>query len=94
MNRRKFFTRSALSAAALVATGPLAAGSAPKPTGSALKPAGSVREHQGAGTYDPMKEVHKYRKLDCHIHVNLFHGGPEENLKAADRLGIERMFLK
>ncbi|MGV3502770.1 MAG: amidohydrolase family protein [Adhaeribacter sp.] len=86
MNRRQFFTCSALSAAALAAGRPgdaLAARPAAAPAG----------EQQQAGDYDPMKELHKYRKLDCHIHVNLFHGGPEENLKAADRLGIERMVL-
>lgn len=85
MNRRKFFTRTALSAAALAGGQGLAALASPGPA--------PAREQQAAGRYDLMQELRKYRKLDSHIHVNLFHGGPEENLKAADRLGIERMFL-
>ncbi|GEO04752.1 metal-dependent hydrolase [Adhaeribacter aerolatus] len=46
-----------------------------------------------AASYNLMKDVLKYRKLDAHVHVNLYHGGPEENIKFADRLGIEKLFI-
>jgi hypothetical protein len=87
MNRRKFFSKSAFSAAGLVLANGLAAG----PTRAA--PAAKAPEEAATASFNLMREVMKYRKLDAHIHVDLYHGGPEENIKAADRLGIEKMFI-
>jgi uncharacterized protein len=44
-------------------------------------------------SFNLMKEVFRYRKLDAHVHVGLTQAGPEENVDFAERLGIDRMFI-
>jgi Predicted metal-dependent hydrolase of the TIM-barrel fold len=44
-------------------------------------------------TFNLMKEVMRYRKLDAHVHIGLNKAGPEENIEFAERLGISRMFI-
>ena len=78
INRREFFTNAGLSAAGIV-------------LGSNIlgcSPAGK-RE----SSYNLMKEVMKYRKIDSHCHVHLGHGGPEVQIDFADRLGINKMII-
>ncbi|MGV3502771.1 MAG: amidohydrolase family protein [Adhaeribacter sp.] len=92
MNRRKFFTRTALSAAGLMVADKLLAGegSAPSPAGAAPRPA--------AGTL--MEQVLKFRKIDAHVHVNLGTSNMAEQQKMAavlldyaDRFGVEKLML-
>ncbi|MBE9667604.1 amidohydrolase family protein [Mucilaginibacter boryungensis] len=86
INRRKFVTGAALSAAGMV-----------MPAG--LLKVSSKDKHDepltsdAVASYDVMKEVMKYRKIDAHIHVNLFDGPPEGNIAFADRLGINKMII-
>jgi len=40
-----------------------------------------------------MAEVKKYRKIDAHEHVDLYHGGPEVQIDYADRLGIDKLII-
>ncbi|GEO04751.1 hypothetical protein AAE02nite_24150 [Adhaeribacter aerolatus] len=92
MNRRKFFTDTALSAAGvLVATNswglPATAANAP----SAVKPAAS---------FNLMQEVKKFRKIDAHVHVDLGSSDLAVQRKLADklvdymdRLGVEKLVL-
>lgn len=86
MDRRNFLSRSSVAAAGWLTMG----GTTGHYTGAAIEetPAGS-----GMATYDLMKEVAKYRKLDAHCHVNLFDGEPESNIDFADRLHIEKMVV-
>jgi predicted TIM-barrel fold metal-dependent hydrolase len=74
MNRRKFLTRTSLPAAGIL-------------LGSSLHGCNSD-PHEGISSYDLMKDVMKYRKLDAHCH-------PQEDLvkqlEIADRLGISKM---
>ena len=45
-------------------------------------------------SYNLMEEVGKYRKIDTHIHTNLFSSSnPEVLIEYADRLGVERMII-
>ncbi len=74
INRRKFFTRTSLSAAGLI-------------LGSNL--AGCTSEQEsGIASYDIMKEVAKYRKIDAHAHPETDLG---RQIDSADRLGIEKL---
>ena len=43
--------------------------------------------------YDIMKENMKYRKIDAHVHVQLYGRPAEENIGFADRLGIDKMII-
>jgi predicted TIM-barrel fold metal-dependent hydrolase len=76
INRRKFFRNTAFSAAGIVLGNNI----------TGLVPADS----KSFSSYDVMKEVMKYRKINAHEHV-----GPEGPSKAqldmADRLGIEKL---
>lgn len=74
MNRRKFVTGTSLAATGILA-------------GRCL-PGSASGEHQGKSSYDIMKDVMKYRKIDAHCHP------PEDlrkQLEIADRLGIRWM---
>ena len=76
ISRRKFFRNTATSAAGLMI------GSNPIDV--------SPRNNPQSSTFDIMKEVMKYRKIDAHEHVavgtNL-----EDQLSIADKLGIEKL---
>jgi predicted TIM-barrel fold metal-dependent hydrolase len=74
INRRRFLSNTTLSATGIL-------------LGSSLS--GCAREDEkGISSYDIMKEVLKYRKIDAHCH-------PEPDLagqiETADRLGIEKL---
>jgi uncharacterized protein len=80
INRRKFFSNSAISAAGLI----LGAGI----------PDFDIKNLSDTSSYDIMKETMKYRKIDSHIHVSLYSDpGPEGLLDFADRLGIEKLVI-
>jgi uncharacterized protein len=78
MNRRSFCANSALSAAGLM-------------IGTEIS--GREPVHILPATYYKiMEESAKFRKIDCHMHVNLTpESGPEVQIDIADRLGIEKM---
>lgn len=78
INRRKFFKNTAFSSAGILLGSNLADLS---PTGNST-----------ASSYDIMKEVMKYRKINAHEHVVL--GGTiETQIDFADRLGIEKLVV-
>ena len=80
INRRKFFTDTAMSAAGIM-------------LGSSIVGC-STRHEAGSSSFKIMEEVKKYRKIDTHIHVNLFGSStPEDLIDYADRLGVEKMVI-
>jgi len=87
INRRKFVTGTALSAAGLLMSDRVL-GMHNADEASDVSVVESV-----ASKYNLMNDVMKYRKLDSHVHAHLFDGGPEGNIAFADRLGIEKMFV-
>lgn len=80
LNRRKFVSTSAASAAGLV----LGAGFS-----------GSATDKQSSSSsYNVMKEAMKFRKIDSHIHLLLSPGVTADLLlDFADRLGVEKMVI-
>lgn len=74
LNRRKFLAGTSLAAAGIV-LGSKVAGC-------------STDSGKGISSYDIMKDVMKYRKIDAHCHPE---SDIELQLDAADRLGIEKM---
>ena len=84
INRRKFVTNTAASAAGLM-------------LGSHLM--GFTSKEERDISYDEsvkenwMKEVLKYRKIDAHAHVDEANYKVEVNLDYADRLGIEKLMI-
>ena len=84
MNRRKFFSNTAASAAGLL-------------LGNSLMGFGSKENSLSRDTEakkeDLMKEVLKYRKIDAHAHVDEVNYKTEVNLDFADRLGIEKLMV-
>jgi len=87
INRRKFVSRTALSAAGLLVSDQI----------MGIPRSGSSEDTKSFETpvssYNLMKDVMKYRKLDSHVHAHLFDGGPEGNVSFADRLGIDKMYI-
>lgn len=82
MNRRKFVSNTAISAAGMVLAGNLA--------GCFSKKEPAVAGHTPDLTPgNAMKEVFKYRKIDAHAHVYLPYQ-PEVVVDFGDRLGIEK----
>jgi predicted TIM-barrel fold metal-dependent hydrolase len=87
INRRKFIAGSALSAAGLLMS---------EHAVGLHKPDNQIASLSSArlpSSYNLMKDVMKYRKIDSHVHAHLFDGGPEGNIAFADRLGIDKMFV-
>ena len=79
-NRRKFFKDTALSAAGIV-------------LGNSLM-GSSIESEASMSNFKIMEEAKKYRKIDCHIHVNLYNpSSPEQLMNYADRLGIEKLVI-
>src|SRR5665648_539652 len=76
INRRKFLTDTSLSVAGIIVASNLAGCTSKK--------------ESGILSYDIMKDVMKYRKIDGHAHV-LSPNDIERNLGFADRLGIEKI---
>lgn len=80
INRRKFFSNSAISAAGLI-------------LGAGISDFG-VKDLSDTSSFNIMKQAMKYRKIDSHIHINLnSEPGPEGVLDFADRLGIEKLVI-
>lgn len=85
INRRKFVTRSAASAAGIL-------------IGSHLK--GMARREDEEETslskpkkYNLMKDAMKYRKIDAHAHIYFTDTSPQEQLDAGERLGIDKQVI-
>jgi uncharacterized protein len=79
IRRRTFFSNAALSGAGVL-------------LGNSLLKC-SPGEESKISSYDIMKEVMKYRKIDAHEHTDLYSGGPEVQIDFADRLGIEKLVI-
>ena len=73
IKRRKFFRDTAFSSAGLI-------------LGSNLLDL-SPEEHPTSASFNIMKEVMKYRKIDAHEHVTLDGSNIDANIDIADRLG-------
>lgn len=95
VNRRKFVAQSALSAAGLMLSGKL--------FGSSLEDTKGVIPETNSSSgksFDLMKEVLKYRKIDAHVHVNLGTSDvdvqkryAEELMAFCDRFKVDRLIL-
>jgi predicted TIM-barrel fold metal-dependent hydrolase len=79
INRREFLTDSALSGAGIL-------------LGKNLSGCSSAGE-SGISSFDIMKEVRKFRKIDSNAHINPSTGDAESLINNADMLGIEKMFI-
>lgn len=79
INRRKFISGTSLSAAGII-LGKNLTGCAPEKASGIL-------------SYDIMKEINKYRKIDAHTHINFSSDPAGEQLRFADRLGIEKLSI-
>ena len=77
-NRRKFFRDTAFSAAGII-------------LGSNLAEV-SLKAYPESASYDIMKKVLKYRKIDAHEHVGLS-GTIEDQINFADRLNIGKLVV-
>jgi predicted TIM-barrel fold metal-dependent hydrolase len=78
INRRQFCANSAISAAGLI----IGAGILDSEAESSMP----------YSSYRIMEEAGKFRKIDCHMHINLApDSGPEVQIDIADRLGIEKL---
>ena len=53
----------------------------------------SAKDHATSASYDIMKEVMKYRKIDAHEHVRIDGSNIEAQIDFADRLGIEKLAI-
>ena len=78
MDRRKFFRDTTFSVAGMIA-------------GSAISEP-YTKDRSSPSSYDIMKEVMKYRKIDAHEHVGLG-GTVESQIDFADRLNIEKLVI-
>jgi uncharacterized protein len=74
INRRKFLTGTTLSAAGIILGNKLVGGTSDK--------------ESGITSYDAMKEVMKYRKIDAHAHPETDLG---RQIDSANRLGISKL---
>jgi predicted TIM-barrel fold metal-dependent hydrolase len=81
--RRKFVRNIAASASGMLLGNAIVHGA---------EPAQYIQSDRAA-SFNLMKEVFRYRKLDAHVHVGLSQSGPEENIEFAERLGIDKMFI-
>lgn len=84
INRRKFVTNTAVSAAGVLLGTNL--------TGFTSKENTAI-ELNKAKEDDLMKEVMRYRKIDSHAHVYFTADSPKTQLDFADRLGIEKLMI-
>lgn len=84
-NRREFFKGTAVTAAGIFLGNNLMGSTAT---------ATAAYNNSTSAQYKLMEEVKKYRKIDSHIHVNLYNPSSEAQLiEYADRLGIDKMVL-
>ena len=85
-NRRRFFKDTAVTAAGLLLGNNL--------MGNSEKSPASAHLHVNPSPYNLMEEVKKYRKIDTHLHVNLYNSSSEEQvMNYADRMGIEKLII-
>lgn len=84
INRRKFFRNTAVSAAGVMLGSHLAGGTSGGAPGA---------YHPDASSFNMMREVMKYRKIDAHAHVYFSDNSPDTQLDFADRLGIEKLVI-
>ena len=88
INRRKFVTRSAASAAGMLI------GTHLKGMAGGIK---SEKEEDAFSTkakkYDLMKDVMKYRKIDTHAHIYFTDDSPGFQLDFGERLSIEKQVI-
>ena len=78
MNRRKFFSTSAVSVSGIA-------------LGAHLS--GFKSKEKPVMENDLMKEVMKYKKIDSHAHVYFTSDSPETQIEYADRLGIDKLVI-
>ena len=78
MDRRKFFRNTTYSVAGMI-------------VGSTITEP-YTKDRSAAASYDTMKEVMKYRKIDAHEHIGLS-GTVESQIDIADRLNIEKLVI-
>ena len=88
INRRKFIAGTAISAAGVMISDRLFGSPAGRENSVIAAASGA-----GVSSYNIMKETLKYRKIDAHVHSDLFNGGPEGNVEFAERLGIDKMVI-
>lgn len=80
LNRRKFLTNAAISAAGMLMT----------PGMSSCR----SRSTPGPSGFNVNEESLRYRKVDSHVHVNLYGTSKvEELIDISDRLGIEKLVI-
>ena len=82
VNRRKFFRTGAFSLAGIMLGGKMLGCKPDK-----LSPAG----YATTASYNIMKEVMRYRKIDAHEHVTIDGSNIDAQIDFADRLGIEKL---
>lgn len=87
MNRRNFVTRGGACMAGMLMGSPLA-GKATPDWQQAEETASS-----GMQSYNLMKEVMKYRKIDVHAHIYWTDDSPETQLDYGRRLGISKQVI-
>src|SRR5690606_16881642 len=78
MSRRGFVINSALSATGIMMASPYL---------------GLAAEEKDEDTYNLMREVMRYRKLDAYATSNLSDDNLKSQFEFADRLGIEKLFV-
>jgi predicted TIM-barrel fold metal-dependent hydrolase len=84
MNRRKFVSNTAASAATLLLGN----------NARALSPVQDREDREErAAKYDVMKDVMKYRKIDAHAHIYFTQESPRDQLDYGERLGITKQFI-
>ena len=87
INRRKFVTSTAASAAGILIGSHLKGMAAPdREREEEEKPSAKSK-------YDIMKEVMKYRKIDTHAHIYFTDNSPGEQLDYGERLRIEKQVM-
>jgi len=79
IKRRTFFRNTTFSAAGIIMGGSL------------IQP--SSNSYSSSPSFDIMKEVMKYRKIDAHEHVGLDGHSVEYQIDMADRLGITKLAI-
>lgn len=83
INRRKFVTGTAATAAGIFLGKSL--------EGMPVQEKADIEA--GPSSYDIMKDVFKYRKIDSHAHIYFTEDSPGTQLDHGDRLGIEKQVI-
>lgn len=83
INRRKFVTGTAATAAGILLGKSLVGMPVPE----------KADTEEAPSRYDIMKDVFKYRKIDAHAHIYFTEDSPGTQLDHGDRLGIEKQVI-